>query len=544
MDKQLKKCPLGIQTFEKVISEDLLYVDKTQYIYSLAQDYRYVFLSRPRRFGKSLLASTLHSYFSGKKELFKGLAIEKLETEWAEHPVLHFDMSLGKHMGKEQLERFLGERLAFEERKYGIDNPATDINDRFTNLIVAAYEKTGRQAVVLIDEYDAPLLDVVHEDELLPQLRQVMRNFYSPLKACDPYLRFVFLTGITKFSQMSIFSELNNLKNVSMMPEYAGICGITEEELTEQLADYVEALAESQGKTHEEALQQLKQNYDGYHFCWPSPDIFNPFSLLNALSDKRVGSYWFASGTPTYLIEMMRKFGVAPSQIGRNRAMASAFDAPTERMTSLTPLLYQSGYTTIKDYNPISGLYTLDIPNSEIRIGLMESLLPNYVQSAANEGLTAIADMYMALLEGDLDGMLRQLQQFLLTVPYCENTNDFVKPNEQSSSSLEYSTMARNCTFKNYEGHYQQMLYVIFSLLGRYVDVEVRTATGRVDMVMQAFGKLYLFELKLNRSAAAAMQQINLNDYPARFSQSGLPIVKVGINFDTATRTLSDWVIE
>ena len=518
MDKQLKKCPLGIQTFSEVREGDYIYIDKTDMVYRMTQSFKYVFLSRPRRFGKSLLASTLHSYFSGKKELFKGLAIERLETEWTEHPVLHFDMSLGKHMGKEQLERFLGERLVFEERKYGIENPAKDINDRLTNLIAIAFEKTGRKVVVIIDEYDAPLLDVVHEDELLPQLRQVMRNFYSPLKACDPYLRFVFLTGITKFSQMSIFSELNNLKNISIMPEYAGICGITEEELTAQLADYVEAIAESQGKTHEEALQQLKQNYDGYHFCWPSPDIFNPFSLLNALSDKRVDSYWFASGTPTYLIEMMRKFGVAPSQIGRTRAMASAFDAPTERMTSLTPLLYQSGYTTIKDYNPISGLYTLDIPNSEIRIGLMESLLPNYVQSAANEGLTAIADMYMALLEGDLDGMLRQLQQFLLTVPYCENTN--------------------------YEGHYQQMLYVIFSLLGRYVDVEVRTATGRVDMVMQAFGKLYLFELKLNRSAAAAMQQINLNDYPARFSQCGLPIVKVGINFDTATRTVSDWVIE
>ena len=303
-----------------------------------------------------------------------------------------------------------------------------------------------------------------------------------------------------------------------MMPEYAGICGITLEELQTKLTDYVDALADNLNLTREQAVLLLGKRYDGYHFSWPSPDIFNPFSLLNALSDKRVDSYWFASGTPTYLIEMMRKFGVAPSQIGPTEAMASAFDAPTERMTSLTPLLYQSGYTTIKDYNPISGLYTLDIPNSEIRIGLMESLLPNYVQSAANEGLTAIADMYMALLEGDLDGMLRQLQQFLLTVPYCDNTN--------------------------YEGHYQQMLYVIFSLLGRYVDVEVRTATGRVDMVMQAFGKLYLFELKLNRSAAAAMQQINLNDYPARFSQCGLPIVKVGINFDTATRTLSDWVIE
>ena len=519
MDKQLKKCPLGIQTFEKVISEDLLYVDKTQYIYSLAQNYRYVFLSRPRRFGKSLLASTLHSYFAGKKELFKGLAVERLETEWAEHPVLHFDMSTAKHMDKETLEQELSGKLSDYEKIYGKSDPGkTKLNQRLECLIVHAYEKTGRQAVVLIDEYDAPLLDVVHEDELLPQLRQVMRNFYSPLKACDPYLRFVFLTGITKFSQMSIFSELNNLKNISMMPEYAGICGITLEELQTKLTDYVDALADNLNLTREQAVQLLGKRYDGYHFCWPSPDIFNPFSLLNALSDKRVDSYWFASGTPTYLIEMMRKFGVAPSQIGRNRAMASAFDAPTERMTSLTPLLYQSGYTTIKDYNPKSGLYTLDIPNKEIRIGLMESLLPNYVQSAANEGLTAIADMYMALLEGDLDGMLRQLQQFLLTVPYCDNTN--------------------------YEGHYQQMLYVIFSLLGRYVDVEVRTATGRVDMVMQAFGKLYLFELKLNRSAAAAMQQINLNDYPARFSQCGLPIVKVGINFDTATRTVSDWVIE
>ena len=518
MDKQLKKCPLGIQTFSEVREGDYIYIDKTDMVYRMTQSFKYVFLSRPRRFGKSLLASTLHSYFSGKKELFKGLAIEKLETEWAEHPVLHFDMSTAKHMDKEQLERFLGERLAFEERKYGIENPAKDINDRLTNLIAIAFEKTGRKVVVIIDEYDAPLLDVVHEDELLPQLRQVMRNFYSPLKACDPYLRFVFLTGITKFSQMSIFSELNNLKNVSMMPEYAGICGITLEELQTKLTDYVDALADNLNLTREQAVQLLGKRYDGYHFCWPSPDIFNPFSLLNALSDKRVDSYWFASGTPTYLIEMMRKFGVAPSQIGPTEAMASAFDAPTERMTSLIPLLYQSGYLTIKDYYEEDNIYVLDIPNKEIRIGLMESLLPSYVQSGFNAGLVTVSKMNRALRQGDLEGMLRLLQQYLLTIPQCDNTN--------------------------YEGHYQQLLFVIFSLLGEYVDVEVRTATGRVDMVMQAFGKLYLFELKLNRSAAAAMQQINLNDYPARFSQCGLPIVKVGINFDTATRTVSDWAIE
>ena len=519
MDKQLKKCPLGIQTFSEVREGDYIYIDKTDMVYRMTQSFKYVFLSRPRRFGKSLLASTLHSYFSGKKELFKGLAIERLETEWAEHPVLHFDMSTAKHMDKETLEQELNGKLSDYEEIYGKSKTGkTKLNQRLESLIVNAYAQTGSKVVVIIDEYDAPLLDVVHEDEQLPQLRQVMRNFYSPLKACDPYLRFVFLTGITKFSQMSIFSELNNLKNISMMPEYAGICGITEEELTAQLADYVEAIAESQGKTHEEALQQLKQNYDGYHFCWPSPDIFNPFSLLNALSDKRVDSYWFASGTPTYLIEMMRKFGVAPSQIGPTEAMASAFDAPTERMTSLIPLLYQSGYLTIKDYYEEDNIYVLDIPNKEIRIGLMESLLPSYVQSGFNAGLVTVSKMNRALRQGDLDGMLRLLQQYLLTIPQCDNTN--------------------------YEGHYQQLLFVIFSLLGEYVDVEVRTATGRVDMVMQAFGKLYLFELKLNRSAAAAMQQINLNDYPARFSQCGLPIVKVGINFDTATRTVSDWVIE
>ena len=519
MDKQLKKCPLGVQTFEKVISEDLLYVDKTQYIYSLAQNYRYVFLSRPRRFGKSLLASTLHSYFAGKKELFKGLAVERLETEWAEHPVLHFDMSTAKHMDKETLEQELSGKLSDYEKIYGKSDPGkTKLNQRLECLIVHAYEKTGRQAVVLIDEYDAPLLDVVHEDELLPQLRQVMRNFYSPLKACDPYLRFVFLTGITKFSQMSIFSELNNLKNISMMPEYAGICGITLEEIQTKLTDYVDALADNLNLTREQAVLLLGKRYDGYHFCWPSPDIFNPFSLLTAFAKRKIDSYWFASGTPTYLIEMMRKFGVAPSQIGPTEAMASAFDAPTERMTSLIPLLYQSGYLTIKDYYEEDNIYVLDIPNKEIRIGLMESLLPSYVQGGFNAGLVTVSKMNRALRQGDLDGMLRLLQQYLLTIPQCDNTN--------------------------YEGHYQQLLFVIFSLLGEYVDVEVRTSTGRVDMVMQAFGKLYLFELKLNRSAAAAMQQINLNDYPARFSQCGLPIVKVGINFDTATRTLSDWVIE
>ena len=518
--KTLKRCPLGIQTFENIREGDYLYVDKTDLVYRMTHDYTYVFLSRPRRFGKSLLASTLHSYFTGRKDLFTGLAIERLEKEWTKHPVLHFDMSTAKHLDRENLEKELSGKLTDYEKIYGkgeVDQ--ANLNQRLERIIKAAYAQTGQKVVVLIDEYDAPLLDVVHEEDLLPQLRQVMRNFYSPLKACDPYLRFVFLTGITKFSQMSIFSELNNLTNISMQPAYASICGISSEELQAQLLDYVDVLAEQLETSREGAVAQLGNQYDGYHFSWPSPDMFNPFSLLNAFAAGRLDNYWFSSGTPTYLVEMMRKFGMLPSQMGRIRVKASAFDAPTERMSTLTPLLYQSGYLTIKDYSPLGDIYTLDIPNKEIRVGLMESLLPNYVQAAgAEEGLTVIADMAVALMGDDLEGMLRLLQQYLLTIPQCDNTA--------------------------YEGHYQQMLYVILSLLGTYVDVEVRTATGRVDMVMCTYGKLYLFEVKLGRSAAPALEQINLKDYPARFALSGLPVVKVGISFDTDRRTISNWKIE
>ena len=435
--KQLKLVPIGIQSFEKIIKNNFLYIDKTRQIYELTHGAsQYVFLSRPRRFGKSLLASTLHAYFDGRKELFKGLAMEQLEKDWEKFPVLHFDMSLGKHMDKAQLETYLGLQLADFEKLYGIDKPVEGANNRLTALIRAAYAQTGKQVVVLIDEYDAPLLDIVHEEENLPVLRNVMRNFYSPLKACDPYLRFVFLTGITKFSQLSIFSELNNIKNVSMQPEFADICGITKEELTEQLGDYVEAFAEAKGITCEKMLDELAFRYDGYHFTWPSPDIFNPFSLLNALSDKQLGSYWFGSGTPTFLIEMMRKFNVAPSEIGKSRLPEEEFDAPAERLTSITPLLYQSGYLTIKDYNPLSRLYTLEIPNNEIRTGLMANLLPNYVHQYTSSGRTTLGEMCEAIYLDRIDEALQMMRDYLLTVPQCDNTN--------------------------YEGHYQQLLYVMF----------------------------------------------------------------------------------
>lgn len=517
----LKLYPVGIQTFERIRKENKLYIDKTEYVYRMTHSGGcYFFLSRPRRFGKSLLVSTFESYFSGKKELFEGLAIEKLEQKWMEYPVLHFDMSGGKHMEKEQLEDYLSNRLEAEERKWGITHTKRGANDRLTELITTAYEISGKQVVVLIDEYDAPMLDVAHDKETLDVLRNLMRNFFSPLKMCEPMLRFVFLTGITKFSQVSIFSELNNIKNISLDDEYAGVCGITKEELLTQMSEDIDVLAEAQGMTREETIAKLKENYDGYHFSPASPDVFNPYSLLNCFDDKNFGAYWFSSGTPTYLINMLRKFKVLPAKIGRSLARSSAFDAPTENLKTITPLLYQSGYITIKGYDKMSQLFTLDLPNKEIKVGLFESLLPYYLEGMyAEEGDVAIAQMSVLIRQGDMDGALRLLQEFLGTVPYCNNTN--------------------------YEGHYQQVLFIIFTLLTHFVvDVEVHTPNGRVDVVMETEDTLYLIELKLNKSAQAAMQQINLKQYGQRFARCGKPIVKVGVNFDAKKGNIEDWIIE
>lgn len=517
----LKLYPVGIQTFERIRKENKLYIDKTEYIYRMTHSGGcYFFLSRPRRFGKSLLVSTFESYFSGKKELFEGLAIEKLEQEWMEYPVLHFDMSGGKHMEKEQLEDYLSNRLEAEERKWGTTHSKRGVNDRLTELITTAYEISGKQVVVLIDEYDAPMLDVAHERKTLDELRNVMRNFYSPLKMCEPMLRFVFLTGITKFSQVSIFSELNNIKNISLDDEYAGVCGITKEELLTQMSEDIDVLAEALEMTREETIAKLKENYDGYHFSPASPDVFNPYSLLNCFDDKNFGAYWFSSGTPTYLINMLRKFKVLPAKIGRSLARSSAFDAPTENLKTITPLLYQSGYITIKGYDKMSQLFTLDLPNKEIKVGLFESLLPYYLEGMyAEEGDVAIAQMSVLIRQGDMDGALRLLQEFLGTVPYCNNIN--------------------------YEGHYQQVLFIIFTLLTHFVvDVEVHTPNGRVDVVMETEDTLYLIELKLNKSAQAAMQQINLKQYDQRFARCGKPIVKVGVNFDAKKGNIEDWIIE
>ena len=515
----MKGCPIGTQTFEKLREGDMLYIDKTEYIHRMVHSTNtYFFLSRPRRFGKSLLTSTLKSYFEGRRDLFEGLAIEQYEKEWTKHPVLHFDMSYAKHVDEEHLKAMLDWQLKNFEDVFGLKSAENaGFSNRLAALIRRANDQTGEKVVVLIDEYDAPLLDVVHEDENLPKLRQIMRDFYSPLKACDPYLRFVFLTGITKFSQLSIFSELNNIKNISMLEEYAGICGFTKEEMLGQMMGYIDRLAEKQKYTREEAIERLTRTYDGYHFTWPSPDVFNPYSLLNAFYDNKIDSYWFGSGTPTYLIEMLRKYHVVPMELEGIYVESADFDAPTERLVSIEPLLYQSGYVTIKGYDEDSEVYTLGIPNSEIRVGLMRNLLENYLGRQTIQGKLTVAYMYKQLLRSNMDEALRLMQTFLSSVPYCENANS--------------------------EGHYQQLLYVMFSLFGLYVDLEVRTATGRVDMVLKMPDKVYILELKFNKSAEEALRQIDVKNYPVRFQQYGLPIVKVGVNFDGTTRTLSEWKI-
>ena len=503
-----KLYPIGIQTFERIRKEDKFYIDKTEYVYRMTHtDGTYFFLSRPRRFGKSLLVSTFQSYFEGKKELFEGLAIEKLEKEWNTYPVLHFDLSKGKHMEKEQLNRYLLDIIEKQEARFDCMSNKIDVNIRLDDLINAVYQKTGKQVVVLIDEYDAPLLDVAHEKERLDELRNTMRNFYSPLKGNESMLRFVFMTGITKFSQLSIFSELNNIKNVSMDEPYAGICGITKEEMLTQMSDDIDALAGHLELSREETIQELKDHYDGYHFTWPSSDVFNPYSLLNCFADGRMDDYWFGSGTPTYLINMMRKYEFLPADLGEVIEVGKKdFDAPTETMTTIVPLLYQSGYVTIKGYDKPTKLYLLALPNQEIRVGLYGSLLPHYLTDKSAKANTTIAKMSVLVKKGDMDAAFCLLNDFLETVPYCDNTH--------------------------YEGHWQQTLYIMFALLTNYdILVEQHTAKGRIDITMETADTIFVMELKFNKSAEEALAQIEAKHYVEAFKMSGKKVVKIGLNF-------------
>ena len=516
----MKRLPTGIQTFEKIREGNYLYVDKTELVYRMAHDNNYVFMSRPRRFGKSVLCSTLKSYFEGRRDLFEGLAMEHLETEWRKHPVLLFSLASIKSGTEKEFYEQTNIQLSRYEKQYGVEQQSEQPGARLRNLIEQAPAKMGgEKTVVIVDEYDAPLLATLHEPEKLKEMRSTVRSLFSCLKDCDPWLRFVFITGITKFSQVSIFSELNNLDKITMMPQYSTICGITQEELETQMMAHVENLAANLSITVEEALLRLKKNYDGYHFADDLTDIYNPYSLLQALKWCRIQDYWFDTGTPSSLVNMLLKFGTDIMDFDDGRECgAHEFDAPTEKMTTPMPFFYQSGYLTIKDYDADMETYTLRYPNREVRNGMINALIPYYIEGDTIHAKNIVADVYRAIRRDDLDEALQILKVYLASIPYAENANS--------------------------EGHYQTMLYVVFSLLGRYVQMEVRTAKGRIDMVLETKTDRYVMELKIDRPAQEALDQIDQKGYLLPYTLDDLRLHKVGISFSTKERTLCEWEIE
>ncbi len=408
MEAKRIRYPIGIQTFRDIVEGDYLYIDKTGFVHDLAENYKYVFLSRPRRFGKSLLSSTIHSYFAGDAELFNGLKAGELKKDWTRHPVFHFDMSTAKHLNEEQLLRTISYKLEEYEITFGKDDHLSeyDIHARFERLIKVAVEQAGEKAVIIIDEYDAPLLDVMNDQERLIPMRQIMRNFYSPVKSLDPYLRFVFITGINKFAQLSIFSELNNLQNISMMPKYSAICGISQSEIETQMQEPVKRMAESLGISYEETLEELKHNYDGYHFSGRSEDIYNPFSLIKSLDAQDFGSYWFDTGTPTYLLERLKNSEIDETTLDSMPMIPeSDFDVSPEISDNALPVLYQTGYLTIKDYDRALHLYTLGYPNKEVKIGFTQGLLAQY-KNKSTTGSGFVAKFFVAMYKHDIDAAL------------------------------------------------------------------------------------------------------------------------------------------
>ena len=510
--------PIGIQNFEKIRKDGYFYIDKTALIYQMVKTGSYYFLSRPRRFGKSLLISTLEAYFLGKKELFEGLAMEKLEKDWITYPIFHIDLNTEKYDTRESLDSILNFTLEKWEQQYGTAPSETTFALRFRGLIERAYEQTGQQVVVLVDEYDAPMLDSNNNHELQHEIRGIMRDFFSPLKKSGKYLRFLFLTGISKFSQMSIFSELNNLQNVSMSDNYSTICGITEQELLTQMKIDVEQMAQANDETYEEACAHLKKQYDGYHFSKSCVDVYNPFSLINAFAQKSYENYWFSTGTPTFLIELLQQMNFDIRLLDRMDAKPEDFDKATDCLTDPIPVLYQSGYLTIKSYDAFFRTYTLGYPNEEVRIGFIESLIPSYLYQPTRESNFYVVSFVRDLMKGNLESCLERTRSFFASIPNDLNNKE--------------------------EKHYQTIFYLLFRLMGQYVDTEVKSAVGRADVVIKMQDAIYILEFKMNGTAEEALAQINSKGYAIPYEADHRKVVKVGINFDSTTRTIGDWKIE
>ena len=513
----MNRYPLGIQTFEEIRKNDWYYVDKTDLIYRIVKGSKNNFLSRPRRFGKSLLVTTMQAYFEGKKELFKGLAIEKLEKDWVKYPVIHLDLSRGKYYEIEVVHSTLNSVLrSYEEKLDMTVAEGTTYGTRLDNVIQTAAAKTNQKVVVLIDEYDAPMLDSNSNPELQAQIRSIMRDFFSPLKADEGLLRFVFLTGITKFSQLSIFSELNNIKNYSLDDEFGAICGFTQEEILNNFPEGIDELAKANDLTTEQAIAKMKEQYDGYRFTPHCPNIYNPYSVLNALHDKKFSNYWFATGTPTFLLELLIKNDIEMPQLEGIVATEDQFDSPTDNIGNPIPVLYQSGYLTIKDYD--EGIYTLGYPNEEVRMGLNRSML-NYIAPQYGLKTTAFAAQFRAAMrKDDIDTAMKVLQSFLAAFPYDIHHNR--------------------------EDYFQAILFTIFITLGFTIHAEVKTARGRIDLLISTKTTIFVMELKIDQSAEKALEQIDAKDYILPYKHDGRRIFKVGINFSTEKRTVDEWKYE
>jgi len=505
--------PIGIQNFEKIRTEDFLYVDKTAEIYKLAKEGRYYFLSRPRRFGKSLLVSTMESYFSGRKELFSGLAIEKLEAEWKQHPVLHLDLSGVSYTDESVLERVLSDKLAKWETLYGAVNTSDILGLRFKEVIEAAYNKTGNQVAILIDEYDKPIIDNLGNEPTLSHLRSTLQGFYSVMKSMDARIRFGFLTGVTKIGKMSVFSGLNNLNDISMIPDYVDICGVSETELHEYFDESISELSSANEMSKEECYVKLKSMYDGYHFCEDSIGVYNPFSLLNTFQNKKFREYWFETGTPGFLVEVMRKTSFDVTTLENQTVDSTLMSNADAIFENPVPYLFQSGYLTITGYNDMFRLYQLGFPNQEVKNGFLNCLLKYYVPMSPDmSGTTLIYQLWHSITEGNPKSFMQILSSLFANTSY----------------QIQGET----------EKDFQYAMYIISALLGEYVQVERTTSNGRIDLIIQTKEFIYIFELKVNADADVALRQIDEKGYARPFEGDSRKLFKIGVNFSTATRRI------
>jgi hypothetical protein len=519
--------PVGEQSFENIRLDGAVYVDKTELIYKLTHKYRMVFLSRPRRFGKTLLTRTLECYFQGRRELFTGLAMERLEKTWTKHPVLRFDFSNVKGYDMSELLRTIEQRLEDYENVYGANPKDVTPGNRFYGLIRNAYNLTGQKVVVLIDEYDAPLLEVLTEPENLAEVRSFMRKFYAQIKNCDEYIRFAFMAGISTFSQLGMFSELNNLVNITDDNEYASICGITLQELKDNFQYGIRKFAEKEGCTPEEMMEKLREQYDGYHFTKNMVDIFNPFSLLYAFARCDLNSYWFQTGTPTFAINMLKahkgEWNFDIENIDGTKSMAqSRFSTPLEQATEPLPFLYQAGYLTIKEYTE-EKKYVLGVPNTEVRLGLLHNLIPLYSAMNPADALDVSMDISSAFGKGDYDRALSLVQSFLAGIPVMQG----------EESSLR--------DIRSRETYYHKQLFIIFRLLHNQAWAEVQQAVGKPDIVVKTRKYIYIIEVKLDSTPQVALEQIEAKQYAAPYATDGREIIKLGVNFSSGTRTIDAW---